>query len=257
MQYSLFGSILTIGAMVGAILSGRIADLIGRRCAMAVSDFLCIIGWISIFLTKDIMWLDLGRLSVGCGIGLLSYVIIFTNSKQVPVYIAEITPKNLRGGFAAVNQVKERCWIYKIIFMFSDHFLGVLSITQINWRFFFSGTFPCFLQLLSLFFIPESPRWLVSHLDLCHDFEVLSAMVGKDNEFEVVLKRLRGEHSDVSQEAEEILVLYLSSNKFSTQLHTNLYVHGIVLAGYGWNTMGHHVRGKSSELKKNLDKIMF
>ncbi|RZS26757.1 hypothetical protein BHM03_00060147 [Ensete ventricosum] len=215
MQYSLFGSILTIGAMVGAILSGRIADLIGRRCAMAVSDFLCIIGWISIFLTKDIMWLDLGRLSVGCGIGLLSYVVI------------------------------------------SDHFLGVLSITQINWRFFFSGTFPCFLQLLSLFFIPESPRWLVSHLDLCHDFEVLSAMVGKDNEFEVVLKRLRGEHSDVSQEAEEILVLYLSSNKFSTQLHTNLYVHGIVLAGYGWNTMGHHVRGKSSELKKNLDKIMF
>ncbi|RRT48034.1 hypothetical protein BHE74_00049778, partial [Ensete ventricosum] len=144
--------------------------------AMAVSDFLCIIGWISIFLTKDIMWLDLGRLSVGCGIGLLSYVVI------------------------------------------SDHFLGVLSITQINWRFFFSGTFPCFLQLLSLFFIPESPRWLVSHLDLCHDFEVLSAMVGKDNEFEVVLKRLRGEHSDVSQEAEEILNGRLLTQEFTVNL---------------------------------------
>jgi len=31
MQYSLFGSILTIGAMIGAIMSGRIADYIGRR----------------------------------------------------------------------------------------------------------------------------------------------------------------------------------------------------------------------------------
>lgn len=60
---------------------------------------------------------------IGCGIGILSYVVIiisnsmlflfflnefslnFVVSEQVPVYISEITPKNLRGGFATVNQV--------------------------------------------------------------------------------------------------------------------------------------------------------
>ncbi|KAI5001712.1 hypothetical protein ZWY2020_026362 [Hordeum vulgare] len=47
------------------------------------------------------VWLDLGRLSIGCGIGILSYV--------VPVYISEITPKNLRGRFAAVNQLMICC----------------------------------------------------------------------------------------------------------------------------------------------------
>lgn len=52
----------------------------------------------------------------------------------------------------------------------------------------------------------------------------MQAMVGKDHEFEAGLKRLRGEHSDVSQEAEEIMVLCLSSNKFSTQLHNNLCI---------------------------------
>ncbi|KAJ6974423.1 hypothetical protein NC653_030508 [Populus alba x Populus x berolinensis] len=77
-EYSLFGSILTIGAMIGAIMSGRLADYIGRRGA----------SW----------WLDVGRLLVGYGMGLLSYVI--------PIYIAEITPKNLRGGFTTVHQAK-------------------------------------------------------------------------------------------------------------------------------------------------------
>lgn len=38
MQYSLFGSILTIGAMIGAIISGRIADYAGRR-TVSLSNF--------------------------------------------------------------------------------------------------------------------------------------------------------------------------------------------------------------------------
>lgn len=100
-EYSVFGSILTIGAMLGAILSGTIADRVGRRFAMAISDVFCIIGYLFIIFSKNVLWLDLGRLSIGCGIGLLSYV--------VPVYISEITPKNLRGRFAAGNQLLICC----------------------------------------------------------------------------------------------------------------------------------------------------
>ncbi|KAG1327802.1 sugar transporter ERD6-like 5 [Cocos nucifera] len=67
-EYSIFGSILTIGAMIGAIASGHIAD------AMAVSDLFCIVGWLFIALTKELWWLDVGRLSTGFGIGLHSYM---------------------------------------------------------------------------------------------------------------------------------------------------------------------------------------
>ncbi|KAG4916893.1 hypothetical protein JHK87_054450 [Glycine soja] len=96
-KYSLFGSILTIGAMIGAIISGRIADYAGRRTAMGFSEVFCILGWLVIAFSKVGWWLYIGRLLVGYGMGLLSYV--------VPVYIAEITPKNLRGGFTTVHQV--------------------------------------------------------------------------------------------------------------------------------------------------------
>ncbi|XP_072960087.1 uncharacterized protein [Typha angustifolia] len=172
-EYSFFGSILTIGAMIGAIVSGPIADRIGRRCAMAISDLLCSVGWLSILLSKDSWWLDLGRLSTGCGIGLLSYV--------VPVYISEITPKNLRGGFATVNQLMICC----------GGSLAYVLGTILSWRALaIIGVAPCLLQLVGLLLIPESPRWL--------------AKSGHDHEFEATLQRLRGKDSDILEEAEEI-----------------------------------------------------
>ncbi|XP_058090515.1 sugar transporter ERD6-like 5 isoform X9 [Magnolia sinica] len=117
--------------------------------------------------------LNLGRLSVGYGIGLLSYV--------VPVYIAEITPKNLRGGFTTVNQLMICCGVS----------LTFLLGTVVRWRILaLIGIIPCLVQLLGLFFIPESPRWL--------------AKMGKQNEFESALRILRGKDADISHEVDEI-----------------------------------------------------
>ncbi|KAL2566986.1 hypothetical protein AAZV13_19G199700 [Glycine max] len=161
-KYSLFGSILTIGAMIGAIISGRIADYAGRRTAMGFSEVFCILGWLVIAFSKVGWWLYIGRLLVGYGMGLLSYV--------VPVYIAEITPKNLRGGFTTVHQLMICCGVsltYLIGAFLNWRILALIKVGRI---------IPCLVQLLGLFFIPESPRWLC----------------------------LRGKNADISQEATEI-----------------------------------------------------
>ncbi|XP_059435643.1 sugar transporter ERD6-like 5 [Corylus avellana] len=172
-EYSLFGSILTIGAMIGAIVSGKIADFIGRRGAMGFSEIFCLAGWLTIVFSKVSWWLDLGRLLVGCGMGLLSYV--------VPIYIAEITPKNLRGGFTTVHQLMICCGVS------FTYLIGAF----VNWRVLaLIGTIPCLVQLVGLVFIPESPRWL--------------AKIGREKECEAALQRLRGENADISQEAAEI-----------------------------------------------------
>ncbi|XP_065854649.1 sugar transporter ERD6-like 5 [Euphorbia lathyris] len=172
-QYSVFGSILAIGAMLGAGISGKISDFFGRRKAMGISEIICIMGWLSITFTKSAWLLNLGRLFTGCGVGLLSFAI--------PVYIAKITPKNLRGGFAALHQ-----------FVLSvgtalTYFIGAV----VSWRILaLVGIIPCVAQFLGLFIIPESPRWL--------------AKIGLQNESEAALRRLRGENANISEEANEI-----------------------------------------------------
>ena len=92
-QYSLFGSILTIGAMIGAIMSGRIADYIGRR-GVSISPLICFTEFRLKFLispnfdgcfVKQTMGFSqifciLGWLAIGFSkVHLLKFVCLFSN----------------------------------------------------------------------------------------------------------------------------------------------------------------------------------
>ncbi|KAK7378311.1 hypothetical protein VNO80_03750 [Phaseolus coccineus] len=173
-EYSLFGSILTFGAMVGAITSGPIADFIGRKGAMRVSSAFCVVGWLAIYFSEGPVPLDIGRLATGYGMGVFSYV--------VPVFVAEIAPKELRGTLTTLNQ-----------FMITAAVSVAFTIGNvISWRALAltGGLIPTAVLLLGLFFIPESPRWL--------------AQRGQQKDFEAALQILRGKDADISEEAEEI-----------------------------------------------------
>ncbi|KAM0928964.1 hypothetical protein ACQ4PT_001925 [Festuca glaucescens] len=172
-QYSVFGSILTIGAMIGAVASGYIADVAGRKGAMRASALFCVVGWLAIFLAQSAASLDFGRFCTGFGVGVFSYV--------VPVFIAEIAPKALRGVLTALNQLLV-CTGLSVTYIVG---------TMVSWRMLATaGLVPCIILIVGLFFIPESPRWL--------------AKVGRQKEFEIALQRLRGKNADVFLEAEEI-----------------------------------------------------
>ncbi|XP_021770841.1 sugar transporter ERD6-like 16 [Chenopodium quinoa] len=201
-QYSTFGSILTIGAMVGAITSGRISDFIGRKWAMRMSACSCIMGWLAIYFAKGTMTLDIGRLFSGYGIGVLSYV--------VPIFIAEIAPKELRGGFTTLNQ----------LMIVTGSSVSFLIGSIITWRALaLMGLVPCIALLSGLFFVPESPRWL--------------AKAGRQKEFNVALRMLRGQNADISREAAEIedcLMLHETLPKGSfIDLFQSKYIRSVII----------------------------
>ncbi|KAK3433785.1 hypothetical protein EUGRSUZ_D01065 [Eucalyptus grandis] len=201
-MYSLFGSVLTIGGLIGAFVNGWMTDVVGRRLTMGISQTISAAGWLSIAFAKNAWWLNIGRLLNGVGYGIICYV--------VPVYIAEITPKSIRGAFTALNQFLLCCGISLIFFV------G----TIVSWRILaLIGCSPCLLQIFGLFFIPESPRWLVK--------------VGQEKEFEVTLQRLRGRSVDISREAADIRdyteTFELQSQSRILELFQRRYTHSLII----------------------------
>nr|DAD41864.1 TPA_asm: hypothetical protein HUJ06_016187 [Nelumbo nucifera] len=164
-----------IGATIITTCSGPVSDWLGRRPMLIISSVLYFVSGLIMFWSPNVYILLLARLLDGFGIGLAVTL--------VPVYISETAPSEIRGLLNTLPQFTgsggmflSYCMVFGMSLTDSPSWrlmLGVLSIPSVVYF------------ALTIFFLPESPRWLVSK--------------GKMLEAKRVLQKLRG-REDVSGE---------------------------------------------------------
>ncbi|HTR82484.1 MAG TPA: sugar porter family MFS transporter [Bacteroidota bacterium] len=143
-------SIALIGTVIGSIAVGKPGDIFGRRSMLFLCGGLYFISAIGCSLSQSWYFLLSSRFLGGLGIGAASVM--------APMYIAEIAPGRLRGRLVAVTQFNIVTGI--LVAFFSNYLL--VGIGENNWRWMFGVmAIPSAIFFLLLFFVPESPRWLV------------------------------------------------------------------------------------------------
>ncbi len=170
---------MLLGCAIGAFFAGRLADLYGRRSMLLTASVLFIISaWGSGIATSSpefIIFRIIGGLAVGAA------------SVMAPAYISEIAPARYRGSLATVQQVAIITGLF--VSFLSNYGLAGISGSAENviwlnyetWRWmFWVELIPAFIFMISLLFIPESPRYLVVKQRTDKALSVLKKLYGDD-----------------------------------------------------------------------------
>lgn len=140
---------LTIGAVIGALVGGRLSDAFGRKPVLFVTALLFALGPLGMALAPDAISLIFFRFVAGLGAGLAAVI--------VPVYLAEVSPHKIRGKVTS---------LYALAVVVGQ-FLGFLAGWALSfseaWRWMFGlGVLPALAFAVGVFFLWETPRWLIT-----------------------------------------------------------------------------------------------
>lgn len=170
---------LALGCIVGCLVAGKLADRYGRKPGLMLAAAVFAVSSLGMALSQGMTMFVMMRFMAGIGVGMASML--------SPLYIAEISPANVRGRNVAINQLT-------IV-------IGILVTNMVNyfladsgpdaWRWMFGlGAVPSGVFFLGVLWLPESPRWLVKEGRNKEAEKVLSK-IGSTGFVEATLKDIK------------------------------------------------------------------
>jgi len=245
------------GCLIGAVISGGLSDRLGRKKLLITSAGLFVAASLGTGGAASFTVFVLFRILGGVGIGLASNL--------SPMYIAEVTPGNVRGRFVSINQLT-------IV-------IGILAAQLINWRIarpvppgaitsdilaswngqtgwrwmFYACTIPAGLFFILMWFVPESPRWLAQKkANHTKAYEIL-AKIGGNN---YAISEIASIEMTLSETNEKTNLRFLKQPGIS-----KLLVLGIVLAVFqqwcGINVIFNYAQEIFSNAGYSVSDILF
>lgn len=201
--WGIVNSSALIGCIIGGVIGGWVSTHIGRKRGLIIAAVLFLVSAVGAAAPEfpfapvghggpGYMWnFVFYRILSGIGVGLASML--------SPMYIAEIAPARIRGNLVAWNQfaiIFGMLVIYFVNFGISKGGSGDAWLNTIGWRYMFlSGAVPAAAFLLLLFFVPETPRYLMLKGDEAGARTVL-AKIGTAEEGEREISEIRASLSE-------------------------------------------------------------
>ncbi|KAF5742979.1 Major facilitator superfamily protein isoform 1 [Tripterygium wilfordii] len=201
------------GALIGSILSGWVADGLGRCRAFQISAVPMIIGALLSATTKNLACMLLGRMLVGTGMGLGPTV--------VSLYITEVSPPSMRGTYGGFVQIATCLGLMGALFV-------SIPVKEISgwWRICFGvSIIPAAVLALAMMFCAESPHWLHKRgrsVEAEAEFERLLGASHVKTAMQELAKSDRGDDTDAVRFSEllhgrHFRVVFIGSTLFALQ----------------------------------------
>ncbi|MDD2235803.1 MAG: sugar porter family MFS transporter [Kiritimatiellae bacterium] len=178
-------SALLWGATFGALISGFFTKALGRKSTLLIGAVIFALGSLCCSIAPTAGILIGARFVLGIAVGIASFT--------APMYLSEIAPRSIRGALVSMYQLLITIGIV-LAFMSDTYFATYCRIHEVlggHWRLMLGSlVVPSTLMFIAVFFLPESPRWLL--------------LKGRSEHARRVLDRIRNSAEEVSRELEEI-----------------------------------------------------
>jgi len=183
-----------LGAAVGAMTAGRLADRIGRISVMKIAAVLFFVSAIGTGLAHNVEMIVVFRVIGGIGVGVASVI--------APAYIAETSPARIRGRLGSLQQLAIVTGIF--ISLAIDYLLAHLAggaskelwlgLEAWRWMFLMMAV-PAVIYGTLTYTIPESPRYLVARHRIPEARKVLTMLLGERN-LDITIDRIQSTLAD-------------------------------------------------------------
>lgn len=164
-QQGTITAMLLVGAAIGALVGGRVADAIGRRRAIRMGSIGFVFGSFWCAWAGSVMSLGLARTVLGLCIGAVSIV--------VPMYISEMAAPSVRGRLVTLNSLM--IVVGQLVAFLTNSALASSG----SWRWMLGlGAVPGIILLIGLMFLPDTPAYLARRGHTEEAVRVLRSMRG-------------------------------------------------------------------------------
>lgn len=162
-----------VGCILGSASAGYFSDRFGRRKALLLAAIFYTVSALGSAIPMNLTQLSLARIIGGIGVGAASVL--------SPLYIAEIAPEKIRGRLVTLVQIAILTGMIVVYYVNAQ--IAAAGDTPWNvragWRWMFgSETLPALLFWVALYFVPESPRWLIKQGFVDRGLAVLTRIGG-------------------------------------------------------------------------------